>query len=341
MTTRLPSGFEPKHGDAAAAVLKEQLRGWLAGVTFGPSHTASGLEFVPLIGTATNEPAPLLMAEAIRAEHFDIGEHGGGTVNTIVAVNRGKCDVLILEGESIVGAKQNRVVTMDVLMAAGTTVHVPVGCVERGRWDARFAKFESSDTVLEPGMRSNTVSEMSSQRSVDQGRLWAQVGDKLKSAQVSSRTEAYHEFYATKSREVHAKVQALPTLPGQVGVMALADGRLVGLDAFAHERHWRVSGERFVSSYVIEAMSVSSDPRATNAGEAAMLRMTAQQWLTAISCACQAVRPSAGLGVRLTLEDDGLVGAALWHKAMPAHLSAFGVASRMPRRPAGRWVLAR
>lgn len=39
--------------------------------------------------------------------------------------------VLILDGEEILGAKQNRMVNATILIAAHTKVKVPVSCVER------------------------------------------------------------------------------------------------------------------------------------------------------------------------------------------------------------------
>jgi hypothetical protein len=41
---------------------------------------------------------------------------------------------LLLDGEQLVGAKQNRIPNMIVLVAAQTEVTIPVSCVEQGRW---------------------------------------------------------------------------------------------------------------------------------------------------------------------------------------------------------------
>jgi hypothetical protein len=41
------------------------------------------------------------------------------------------------DGEQLVGAKQNRILNMTVLVAAETEVTIPVSCVERGRWGYR------------------------------------------------------------------------------------------------------------------------------------------------------------------------------------------------------------
>ena len=49
-------------------------------------------------------------------------------------VNKSDRMVLILDGEELVGIKQNRIVNTTILIAANTTTVIPVSCVEQGRW---------------------------------------------------------------------------------------------------------------------------------------------------------------------------------------------------------------
>ena len=55
------------------------------------------------------------------------------------------CDqpILIPEGEILVGAKQNRVVNITVLVAPRSRFKLPVNCVEQGRWHYRPRHFTS------------------------------------------------------------------------------------------------------------------------------------------------------------------------------------------------------
>ena len=57
-----------------------------------------------------------------------------GSVPNLAVKN--KCDrpLLIPEGEILIGAKQNRVINITVLVAAGVKFVLPVSCVEAGRW---------------------------------------------------------------------------------------------------------------------------------------------------------------------------------------------------------------
>src|SRR3954449_11838537 len=57
------------------------------------------------------------------------------SVNDLVVVNPTEVAVLLYEGEEVLGAQQNRTFDVSVLVGAGTSVRVPVSCVEHGRWD--------------------------------------------------------------------------------------------------------------------------------------------------------------------------------------------------------------
>ena len=57
-----------------------------------------------------------------------------GSVPALRVVNRGLHPILIVDGEELVGAKQNRVVNLAILVAAQSAFTIPVSCVEAGRW---------------------------------------------------------------------------------------------------------------------------------------------------------------------------------------------------------------
>jgi hypothetical protein len=61
--------------------------------------------------------------------------------------------VLIVEGEELMGAKQNRVVNVTILVAAGAELVIPVSCVEQGRWHYRSEKFSSGARMMHSSLR--------------------------------------------------------------------------------------------------------------------------------------------------------------------------------------------
>ena len=50
------------------------------------------------------------------------------------STTRSTSKVLLYDGEELVGAKQNRILNVTVLVGAGAKLPIPVSCVEQGRW---------------------------------------------------------------------------------------------------------------------------------------------------------------------------------------------------------------
>ena len=67
-----------------------------------------------------------------------------GSVPELVAHNPLEADVLLYDGEELVGAKQNRILNVTVLAPAGKTIPIPVTCVEQGRWRWAGGDFASA-----------------------------------------------------------------------------------------------------------------------------------------------------------------------------------------------------
>ena len=79
----------------------------------------------------------------------------GASVNDLVVLNPTDANVLLYEGEEVLGAQQNRTFDVSVLVAAGRSLRVPVSCVEHGRWDgARHGEaFRPAPQAAYPSLR--------------------------------------------------------------------------------------------------------------------------------------------------------------------------------------------
>ena len=76
--------------------------------------------------------------------------------------NKGEIPILILAGEELVGAKQNRLGKRDLFLVAGlSTLTVPVSCVEQGRWGYRGKEFKSERRMSSPLLRSKVEEDVS------------------------------------------------------------------------------------------------------------------------------------------------------------------------------------
>jgi hypothetical protein len=120
----------------ARTYVKERLAGEGAGAfTVGKPLTFERLSVCPVLCTAKSKVGYLTYEEALEEKAISVTEVGeNGTVPKLKLEN--KCDerVLVIDGEQLVGAKQNRILNTTVLVEAMSTLVIPVSCVEQGRW---------------------------------------------------------------------------------------------------------------------------------------------------------------------------------------------------------------
>jgi hypothetical protein len=64
-----------------------------------------------------------------------------GSVPELVVENPLTERVLLYDGEELVGAKQNRILNVSVLVEAMSGLTIPVSCVEQGRWRRQSVHF--------------------------------------------------------------------------------------------------------------------------------------------------------------------------------------------------------
>ena len=102
------------------------------------------LTLFPLLAPNGIKPDYLTLDQALDGNLVEITElDDAGRVPELKLINLGKKKVLIIEGEELVGAKQNRIVNSSFLIAGKAEVIIPVSCVEQGRWRYESDKFES------------------------------------------------------------------------------------------------------------------------------------------------------------------------------------------------------
>ena len=103
----------------------------------GDPAAFGGLALVPLF------PAPSLgSTTSVLTRRSDRGlavteVDEAGSVSNLFVSNPLDVNVLLFEGEELVGAKQNRILDRTILIQAKSKTPVPVSCVERGRWSYR------------------------------------------------------------------------------------------------------------------------------------------------------------------------------------------------------------
>ena len=115
---------------------QNELQRLLSRVQVDAPTSHRGLTVFPLRLTSTiGSVGALTLDEATARGNLVVQEWGKGIVGRLSVHNRGTRPVFILEGESLVGGYQDRVVAESMIIAPGQRVVIPVYCSQRGRWE--------------------------------------------------------------------------------------------------------------------------------------------------------------------------------------------------------------
>src|SRR5210317_2233968 len=164
------------------------LNNYLDKVKIGRKQSHKNLEVFPLLFTNGGTLDYMLLDEALEENSIDIIEiDEGGSVPDLKVKNKSGKMLLLIDGEEVVGAKQNRIINTTILIAASTTVTIPVSCVEQGRWDYKSDKFYSEKRVMSSSMRAQKSGQVQhslrerGEARADQGAIWDAVEEKAMS----------------------------------------------------------------------------------------------------------------------------------------------------------------
>jgi hypothetical protein len=233
--------------------------------------------FVPLF---FGERAPTvdadLLEEGVRAGVTTVSEiNEAGSVQSILVEHRGKFPLLIIDGEQVVGAKQNRVFNASFLVPPGASVVVPVSCVERGRWEYQarphahpgdrhsISEFAPSEVTVTGDLRSRKLarvarSAMTSRRyDADQREVWRDVDEYLAKTKIWSPTSSFHDGFTARADEVDAAMESLHPQQDQAGIAAVAGTRLISLDMFGSPRLYRRAWKKVVRGVLADVYTTS------------------------------------------------------------------------------------
>jgi hypothetical protein len=110
----------------------------LATVRLGTPQVHRNLAVFPLLAERHQPPGYVLLDEALERKLARVTEVSeAGRVPELAFENASAEKILLIDGDELAGAKQNRVVNLSILVGAGQRLVIPVSCVEQGRWSYR------------------------------------------------------------------------------------------------------------------------------------------------------------------------------------------------------------
>jgi len=301
----------------------------LARLALGPAQNHVNIAVFPLLGLDTG-PAPYLtLSEAMAARCIIVTEVSkSGSVPELKVVSQSDRPILLVDGEELVGAKQNRVLNTTILLKEKAETIIPVSCVEQGRWSYASAEFASSNTIMSSSIRMLKLKSVSEaldaegQFRADQGRVWDEVEWLQRRAGVASATGAMQDVFRALGDDLAACERAFMPVAGQTGIIVVIDGRVAGFDAVAHADAYAKLHPKLIRSYLVDAL-VERKPEQVDTAKAMAV---AQAFLRDVVECQEKSFPSIGYGIDYRYRKPGVAGSALVHEERLVHMAFF----RMP-----------
>jgi hypothetical protein len=248
----------------------------------------------------------------------------GGVVAEIKAHNRGDRPVLLIEGETLLGAKQDRVLNVSVLLAAGRSTTVPVSCVEAGRWGSaqpsRLSTRHAPPRLRERKTRSVIESSRRHRgHHSDQSAVWDEVAALDSAVGALSPTSALRDVQDAVAGRVESLAPDIGPAHRQVGVIVASGGRPTVLelldDPVTFDAYWH----SLIEGYALDA-ALSDGEDTTTPAEAA-------SFLDATRNAPFETRPGLSLGDHAQAETHDLTATGISWGGQLLHLACFATAA--------------
>jgi hypothetical protein len=297
----------------------------LDGLQIGAATTYRGLTMFPLFGRTESAPGYMLLDEALGQRQAQVTEAtADGIVGEVLFSNLASLPVLLLEGEELLGAQQNRIVNLTMLVPPQSDLRIPVSCVEEGRWHSTSAAFAAAPRTLHATARAMNSEHISAELRVPgvgssggQEDIWTDIRGKAARLGVASDTHAIADVYERHSAAIEGYAEAFRPAEGQVGAAFAVGGELLGLELFAHPCSLASLLPKVLRGYALEAIELSDSERVVTTSE------TVREFLQSGSAAARERFVAAGMGVDVRLTGPKLTGAGLEWKGRLVHLSLF------------------
>jgi hypothetical protein len=300
------------------------LQSYLGQIQIGEVQAYKNLTAFPVLSNRLSALDYITLDEALKQGFIEIAEiDKDGSVPELKLTNKSEKMILILDGEELVGAKQNRIVNTTMLIPRMEVTVIPVSCVEQGRWVYKTEKFFSEERLASPALRAmkaehvhHTVRESGDYRS-DQGAIWQQISEKATRRGAKSNSMAMAEIYNQDKPELEGYLKHFRLVESQVGAVFLINGKVVGMDCLGKTDTFAKVFKKLVESYALDAVDWF-DPKTEVEGS----RSDVDSFLKVVAGAKTENLKSVGLGIDLRLDSPGCVGSALAYGEI-LHLSVF------------------
>lgn len=240
-----------------------------------------------------------------------ISECEPSTVGEVLVKNDAVNPLILLDGDEIIGANQNRIVNSSLLIPPYTTMKVSVSCTEKGRWE--YTKgFEHSKYLA--NSKTRVAKEYCNFHEENlQSVVWESIDELESDLLVKSKTSAMSESYETFKNVHDDYIMHFPLENLQTGAAIIINGEIKGIEIMQTPSLYRQYHEKILRSYIID-----NDFNGNETDENEF-----ETVLNGISHSEFSEKTNDGLGDSLKVINDYGIGSALLYENELIHFQYF------------------
>ena len=222
------------------------------------SQKYENVEAIPIKSDYFGKKDFLTLKKGYEMGLVEIKELENSTVNTVLCKNDSVAPLILIDGDEITGAMQNRIINDTLLIPAKSTINIPVSCTEHGRWHTKGEGAESR--TFKPSLYSanHTTRSRKSRASYEerdyQGEVWDSISEFESRSNFKSMTSALNDSYENLKDKQNDYLSKFHIEDGQNGVIFIVNGEVKGLELFYNHSIYKEYHEKLCRSYIIEAI---------------------------------------------------------------------------------------
>lgn len=302
--------------------MEELIADYIYHLELGEIQEHKGMSVFPLYNRG-DEDLYITLKEAMDAGLLTVTELDSyGSVPELKVINQANIPVLLLDGEELAGAKQNRVFNTSILLKENSETLIPVSCTEQGRWSYNSLEFRESGNVASYRVRrskSTSVNQSLKKRGEfrsDQRMVWDRIDEISHESCVNSRTRAMGDVFQSREEDLLEYLQSFPVQDGQRGLLVMFDGDVMGLDILSSSIAYLSLHSKLLKSYALEAILKKGEDGFNG-------RDKVQTFLDEARLSMGEKHKSVGYGWDHRLEGPSVVGSSLTYQDQVIHTAFF------------------
>ncbi len=305
-------------------------------LSLGVPKDFNELRVIPILRTAGMGSVLTDIEEAIQAGWLEVTEVSEtGQVPELGVVNHSDMTIIAFDGEELIGAKQNRILNVTVIIAGHTKMVIPVSCVEQGRWSWHSRRFSAGEFMY-PSLRREKFQRVtenlraSRAPSADQGMIWDQIEAKSARMGVRSETGSMKDLSDRYYVDDKSLQEHFPHEKEQVGYLAFVRDGFAGGDIFPSPSISTRKFYKLLRSYYLDSLD----------SEVKFPQVPSTEILDQIKSSLMEPEKSVGSGEEIRFEGAKVQGSLTFFQEELAHLTVFPKVGQRERfRREGRyWV---